>query len=499
MSSKFKLVETTVDEIHEALEAGEVTSEELVERYIERIEAYDNSGPELNSVVTVNENAAERAAELDEKREANGFVGPLHGIPVLVKDQAETEGVATTFGSEACADYVPDSDATIVSRIKEAGAVVLAKTNLPDWACAYFTFSSASGQTKNPYDLERDPGGSSGGTGASVAANLGVVGIGEDTGGSIRVPSANCNLYGIRPTTGLVSRTGLSPIVPRQDTAGPMARTVTDMTYLLDVLVGYDAEDAWSGITAQSEVSSYTDYLNEDGLESKRIGVLRDLFGNDDNPNAAPVNEVVENAIETLSEAGAEIVDPVSVSNIEEQITETEVYDYFGSIYLNDFIAERDNIPYEDAQDILEEGVYHEDLGLFEAIASVTEDPEDMLDFWRSTLGQETFRRDVLDTFAANDLDALVFPDVQVVPPLVSDLGEKYTTADFPANTPLGAQTQCPAVSVPGELTKDRLPVGVELLGKPHHEHELVEIAYAYEQVADTRKSPEVTPPLSSK
>ncbi|WP_435157432.1 amidase family protein [Haladaptatus sp. DFWS20] len=167
-------------------------------------------------------------------------------------------------------------------------------------------------------------------------------------------------------------------------------------------------------------------------------------------------------------------------------------------IYLNDFIAERDNIPYEDAQDILEEGAYHEDLGLFEAIASVTEDPKDALDFWRSTLGQETFRRDVLDTFAANDLDALVFPDVQVVPPLIPDLGEKYTTADFPANTPLGVQTQCPAVSVPGELTKDRLPVGVELLGKPYHEHELVEMAYAYKQVADTRKPPEVTPSLSS-
>lgn len=496
MTSKFELVEATVDEIHEAMEAGEVTSEELVERYIERIEAYDSSGPALNSVVTVNENAAERAAELDKTLETDGFVGPFHGIPVLVKDQAETEGVTTTFGSEACADYVPSSDATIVSRVKEAGGVVLAKTNLPDWACAFFTFSSAAGQTKNPYDVERDPGGSSGGTGTSVAANLGTIGIGEDTGGSIRVPSANCNLYGIRPTTGLVSRTGLSPIVPRQDTAGPMARTVTDMTYLLDVLVGYDSKDSWSGATAQPEVESYTDYLSEDGLKGKRIGVLRDLFGDDDDPDAAPVNETVKTAIETLSEAGAEIVDPVSVPDIEEQISKTEVYDYFGSISLNDFIAERDDIPYEDTRDILAEGAYHEDLRLFEIIASVTEDPEEKLDFWRSTLGQESFRHDVLNTFAADNLDALVFPDVQVVPPLVSELGEKYTTANFPSNTPLGAQTQCPAVSIPGGFTEDELPVGVELLGKPYHEHELIEMAYAYEQVADTRAPPEVAPPL---
>lgn len=497
MSGTFEVVETTIDDIHEAMETGMITSGQLVERYIERIETYDTSGPELNSIVTVNENAAKRAAELDETLTADGLVGPLHGIPVLVKDQAETEGVTTTFGSEACTDYVPDSDATIVSRIKDAGAVVLAKTNMPDWACAYFTFSSAGGQTKNPYDLERDPGGSSGGTATSVAANLGTIGIGEDTGGSIRVPSANCNLYGIRPTTGLVSRTGLSPIVPRQDTAGPMARTVTDMTYLLDVLVGYDPEDSWSGATAQPEVDSYTDYLNEDGLEGKRIGVLRDLFGDDD-PDTTPVNETVEAAIETLSEAGAEIIDPVSVPDIEEQIAETEIYDYFGSIYLNDFIAERDDIPYEDARDILAKGAYHEDLVLFEAIASVTEDPEEVLDFWRSTLGQESFRRDVLDTFAGDDLDALVFPDVQVVPQLVSDVGEKYTTANFPANTPLGAQTQCPGVSVPSELTEDGLPVGMELLGKPYHEHELIEMVYAYEQVADTRELPEVAPPLSS-
>lgn len=496
MSSQFPLVEATIDEIHAAMKEGELTSRALVERYLERIDAYDRDGPELNSVITVNEDAIDRAVELDETLEADGLVGPLHGIPTLVKDQAETAGVPTTFGSEACADYVPNTDATIVSKLKDAGAIVLAKTNLPDWAAAYFGYSSANGQTKNPYDLDRDPGGSSAGTGAGVAANLGTIGIGEDTGGSIRVPSANCNLFGIRVTTGLISRTGLSPIVPRQDTAGPMARTVTDMACLLDVLVGYDPDDSWTGATAQTDIDSYTDHLLEDGLDDVRIGVLREAFGSEDDPRAAPVNEVVETALDAMVAAGADLVDPVTIPDLTEQIGETTVYAYYATLYLNEFLAEREAIPYDSVREIYEAGAYHEDLALLEAIAELTDDPEEILDFWRSSLGQESFRRDVLNAFAADDLDAIVFPDVQVVPPTVSDLGDRYTTANFPTNTPIGAQTQCPAISVPGGFTDEGLPVGVELLGKPYHEHRLVEMAYAYEQATDTRQPPETAPTL---
>lgn len=498
MSDQFEVVEATVDEIHAAMEAGELTSRELVESYVDRIDAYDRNGPELNSIVTVNETAVDRAAELDDQLERDGFSGPLHGIPILVKDQAETAGLRTTFGSEACAEYVPDTDATLVSQLKEAGAIVLAKTNLPDFAAAYFGFSSVNGQTRNPYDLDRDPGGSSAGTGSAVAANLGTLGVGEDTGGSIRVPSANCNLFGIRVTTGLVSRTGLSPIVPRQDTAGPMARTVTDMTRLLDVLVGYDPEDSWSGATAQTDVESYTEYLNRDGLDGTRIGVLRDRFGPKDDSRAEPVNRIVESALEDMSRAGAELVDPVTISDVEEQIADTEVYAYYATMYLDEFLAERENVPYDSVREICEAGAYHEGLGLLEAIADLTVDPEDELDFWRRSLGQESFRRDILDTFAAADLDAILFPDVQVVPPTVAELGERYTTANYPTNTPIAAQSQCPAISIPGGLTADGLPVGIELLGKPYQEHRLVEMAYAFEQIADPRQSPASTPATSS-
>jgi len=493
----FDLVEATIDDIHEAMKAGDVTSRELVNGYLERIERYDRNGPELNGIVTVNDAAPERATELDELREREGMVGPLHGIPVLVKDQAETEDLRTTFGSEACTDYVPASDATIVSRVKEAGGIVLAKTNLPDFAAAYFSRSSALGQTKNPYDTSRDPGGSSAGTGSGVAANLGVVGIGEDTGGSIRVPAANCNLFGIRVTTGLISRSGFSPIVPRQDTPGPMAMTVTDMARLLDVLVGYDPADEWTGVTAATDVDSYTDHLDEDGLADARIGVLRDQFGSDDDPDAAPVNALVEERLDQFREAGAELVDPVSIANVEERIQDTEVYGYYGTIHLNAFLEERGDIPYDSVREICDAGAYHDSLVLLEAIADLDDVvPEEELDFWRKSLGQESFRRDVMETFARDDLDAILFPDVRVLPPKIAALGETYTTANFPTNTPIGAQSQCPAVSVPGGFTDDGCPVGIELLGKPHREERLVELAYAYEQAVDPRRPPESTPAL---
>ncbi len=497
MTDEFEIVEATINEIHEAMKAGTLTSEELVRRYFRRIEAYDQDGPELNSITTLNDEAVERAAELDEILETDGMVGPLHGIPVLVKDQAETAGITTTFGSEACTDYIPETDATIVTHLKEAGAVITAKTNLPDWASAYFGYSSAAGQTKNPYDPSRDPGGSSAGSGAGVAANLGTIGIAEDTGGSVRVPAANCNLFGIRVTTGLISRTGFSPIVPRQDTPGPVARTMTDMTRLLDVLVGYDDEDSWTGAVSQSHVDSYMNYLNDDGLEGKRLGVLRDALGEED-PNAEPVNRTFESALESLVEAGAELVDPVSIPDLDAQVEDTTIYGYHATIHLNAFLEARDGIPYDSIRELYEAGAYHEGLDLIQDIAETTDDPESELDYWRSTLDQESFRRDVLETFAVNDLDAIVFPDVQVVPPRISELGERYTTANFPTNTPIGAQTQCPAISMPGELTEEGLPVGIELLGTSYDEHRLVEMAYAYEQVTATRESPNTAPPLSS-
>ena len=234
MAKSFVLEETTIDQIHDAYHAKTLTCVELVQGYLDRIEAYDQNGPALNAYVAFNPDALKEAAALDAALQRSGKLsGPLHGIPIAVKDQAETEGIPTSFGSIAIKGYVPKEDSTLVAKLKAAGAVILGKTTLPDFATSWFGYSSASGETKNPYDLARDPGGSSAGTGAAIAANLAAVGIGEDTGGSIRVPASFDNLVGVRVTPGLISRKGLSPLVVFQDTAGPMGRNVKDTAVVL--------------------------------------------------------------------------------------------------------------------------------------------------------------------------------------------------------------------------------------------------------------------------
>jgi len=498
MTSSFDPTEATIDEIHAAMRAGDLTSRALVDQYLDRIDAYDRAGPAINAMVTVNDDARARAAELDDRLAETGLVGPLHGIPVLVKDQAETAGLRTTFGSAAFDDYVPDDDSTVVTRLKEAGAVVLAKTNLCDWAASWFGYSSAAGRTKNPYALDRDPGGSSAGTGAGVAANLGAVGVGEDTGGSIRLPAGYCNLFGIRVTTGLVSRAGFSPLVTRQDTPGPMARTVTDMARLLDVIAGYDAADEWTGTAAALPDDDFADHLDPGALDGARIGVLRQGFGDPENPEAAPVSAVVEDALSTLSDAGAELVDPVTIPDLDHKLDETMLYVQQGKRDLEAFLSDSErSVPADSLADI---GTCHELVAdLFEAMLDGPADPTDDPDYWASVAAQEALRRDVLRVHAEHDLDAVAFPDVPVLPPTEAHLREgTYTSLDFPTNTLIGSQSGCPAVSVPGGFTDGSIPVGLELLGVPYDDHRLIELAYAYEQAADPRVPPASAPPLDA-
>ena len=222
-----------------------------------------------------------------------------------MKDQAETKGIPTSFGSIAIKGYIPNEDSTLVAKLKEAGAIIIGKTTLPDFATSWFGYSSATGETKNPYDLARDPGGSSAGTGAAVAANLAAVGIGEDTGGSIRVPASFDNLVGVRVTPGLISRKGLSPLVVFQDTAGPMGRTVKDTAIVLDAIVGYDPKDPYtSAFAIAGHKGSYTQNLDANGLKGARIGVLKEAFGNDSDPDCAEVNKVIRAAIKSIEATG---------------------------------------------------------------------------------------------------------------------------------------------------------------------------------------------------
>jgi len=469
-----------------------------VDLYLARIEAYDRSGPELNSIITVNPNVLEEAEELDRSFERNGeFVGSLHGIPVLVKDQAETAGIRTTFGSIAFEDYVPDEDATAVRRLKEAGALILAKTNLPDFATSWFAYSSAGGETKNPYALDRDPGGSSSGTGAAVAANLGAVGIGEDTGGSIRVPSSFDNLVGVRVTTGLISRKGMSPLVVFQDTAGPMTRTVKDATILLDVLVGYDPEDPFTAASALArDGGSYADSLGEDSLRGARIGVLREAFGPDEDADSGAVNQVVGEAIEAMRGAGAEIVDPVEIPGLMDFVGITSLYLSQSRYDIDKFLSGRPGS--HTVRGLYDTERFHPRLDLFTAIAEeAPEDPEEDPNYYRGLAAREEFRRAILNVMASERLDALLYPNSQVLPPTRKELDDwKWTVLTFPTNALIAAQADLPSVSLPAGFAEGEVPVGFELVGKPYGEAELLSLAYSYEKAASPRRSPESAPPL---
>ncbi|MFD1632387.1 amidase [Haloplanus ruber] len=492
-----RIPETTVGAIHEAMRAGDLTSRELVERYTTRIDRYDRTGPELNGVVTVNSAATARAAELDERLAREGLIGPLHGIPILVKDQALTAGLRTTFGSEAFDDYVPETDATVVSKLRDAGAIILGKTNLPDWAAGDAGVSSVQGRTKNPYALDRDPGGSSAGTGAAVAANLCTVGIGEDTGGSIRVPASCCNLFGIRVTTGLISRAGFSPLVPRQDTPGPMARTVADLARVLDVLVGYDPQDRATSVTQIAGGGSYLDAVETGDLDGVRLGVVRQAFGDDE--RSAPVTAVVEDAMATLSAAGAELVDAVSIPELDARLDETWLYGVRSRAALDDFLDGLEGAPVDGYGDLYERGLYNEGQELLDVIAEGPAEPTARLDYWRKVAAQTDLRQAILAVHSEHDLDALVFPDVKIVPRPAERIGAgaRASSAEtYMTNTYIASQSSCPAVSMPGGFTDDGLPVGVELVAPPYRERRLLAIAAAYESVAETRAPPSTAPAL---
>jgi amidase len=498
MSTDFDVVEATIDDIHEAFRAGTLTARQLVDAYQERIQRIDVDGPALNSVVAINPAATAEADRLDEHFARTGeFAGPLHGIPVLVKDQVESADVDTTFGNAGCLGYRPSEDAHALARMKRAGAILLGKTTMPDFATSWFSFSSVSGTTRNPYALDRDPGGSSSGTGASIAASLATVGIGEDTGGSIRLPASFCNLVGVRVTPGLISRHGMSPLVVFQDTAGPMARTVLDAAKLLEALVGYDADDEYTAAFAVARLpeSLSGEALTSSTLSGKRIGVLREAFGSNDDPDAAPVNEVMEAALAALAAGGATLVDPVTIPTLMDYVLETSLYITHSKHDLNAFLASRSAIPYDRLEDIVEAGKTHPGLDLVDEIMGGPTDPADDPDYYRKLASREGFQRAIVNVMAQHDLDAIVYPTIQLVPPTREELDAgRWTTLTFPTNTLIASQAWLPAVSVPAGFTADGLPVGMEIVGLPYAEPDVLGLAYAFEQATQHRAAPGLEP-----
>ncbi len=498
-AQSFKLLEATIDDVHATLASGEITCRELVQRYLNRIQAYDKSGPELNAIQYVNPDALQEATKLDATLASSGLSGPLHCIPVLLKDQVETRDMPTTYGSALFKSFVSERDATIVRKMKQAGAIILAKTNMGEFASRYV--GSAFGMIRNAYDPSRNPSGSSGGTGTGIAANFGMVGIGEDTSGSIRGPAAVNSLVGLRPTVPLVSRHGMMPANPSSDTLGPMTRSVKDAAILLNVLAGYDPKDPVTAYAVGQIPTSYTASLTPDSLNGARIGVIRepmDSAADQESDDYKNVRVVVDKAINDLEYLGAELVDPVIVPGIE-LVNDTYVRNNFETEEaMNNYLAEHPGAPVKTLREILLLGTVTpwRASGLMNVVGRSI-DEYGYLEVLRA---KEALRRSVLKVMADNNLDGFVYATFDHQPSLIApDALTNPNTKDAYAlgnNRYLSSLVEFPAVTVPAGFTTDDLPVGIEFLGRPFTEEMLLAFAYAYEQGTHQRKPPTTTPPL---
>jgi amidase len=481
----FDVFEQSILDLQSAQAAGRVSSRRLVDAYLARIAAYDQAGPRLNAIVTLNPRAREDADMLDRERAARGSRGPLHGIPVLVKDNYDTADMPTSGGTLGLATLQPDTDAFQVSRLRQAGAVILGKTTMHELAAGITTISSLTGQTRNPYDLARVPGGSSGGTGAAVGASFAAAGMGSDTCGSIRIPAANQNLVGLRVSSGLSSRTGVIPLSSTQDVAGPLARTVTDLAVMLDATVGTDPADATTRGAALYIPASYGSGLTADGLKGARIGVLRSLFGNA--PEDEEVAGVVRKALDTMKAQGAELID-VTVPGLDDLLRDSSVINDEFKFDLVDYLARHPKAAVKSLGEILERGLNHEALDETFRLRNAPAVRE--TEHYRQALvKRRALRAAVLATFEEQRIVAMAYPTLRRKPALIGE-------AQVGTNCQLSATTGLPAISMPAGFTADGLPIGVELLGEAFTETAILKLAYAWEQSAHPRRPPFSTPAL---
>ena len=492
-AQEFEVVEATIGEIHQAMREGRLTARQLVERYLARIEAYDRRGPSLNSLIVVNPGALARADSLDAAfRRTGRLSGPLHGIPVIVKDNYDTHDLPTTAGSLTLAGSVPPDDAFQVARIRAAGAIVLAKSNMAEFAFTPFETvgSRLPGYTRNPYDTRYGTAGSSGGTAAAVAASLGALGLGTDTGNSIRGPSSHAALVGIRSTMGLTSRDGIVPLYLDRDVGGPMARTVADAALVLDVIAGSDPADP---VTAEADARrerSYTAHLRADALRGARIGVVRALSNTE---TADPeVLARFEAALRDLEAQGATLVDPAPVPGWDE-IMDGPLFCPRFRKDIEDYLATLgEDAPVRTLEEIRRRGDVHPSIeGRIDYFLRVADAP-DTDQCRRAAENAARLRTAVRELLARERLDALAYPTWANAPRLIGDLN----TPDGNNSWQLSPPTGFPAVTVPMGYVRDGLPVGLQLLGDAWSEGRLIGLAYAYEQATRHRRPPPTTPPL---
>jgi amidase len=491
--NEFELIETTISDIHGAFRSRKLTSRQLVDAYLVRIAEYDQP-TRLNSLVVVNSNALAEAGRLDEEYCTTGKLRPLHGIPVIVKDNYDTHDLQTAGGSLALKGSKPPDDAFVVRRLREAGAIVLAKSNMAEWAFSPFvTVSSIAGITRNPYDLARVPAGSSGGTAAAVAANFGVVGLGTDTGNSIRGPSSHTGLVGIRATMGLVSRDGIIPLFLRNDVGGPMCRTVEDAVRVLEVIAGYDPADPVTEQCKGRIPENYTQFLDPQGLDGARIGVFRKYI--DTETTDPQVKALMEQAICDLRTQGAQIVDPFEIPDYETLITDIRCNMFRYDV--NHYLASLgEDAPYKDITEIFESGLYSPYIkDNLEQSLAIDQSPElrspPCLDLYHDARNI-AFREAVLAAIQAQEVDAIVYPTWSNPPRKVGDM-------ESPAGDNsqyLSPHTGLPAITVPIGFTYGSLPAGMTFIGKLFGEPDLIKLAYAYDRAAKHRHPPDGFPAL---
>jgi amidase len=482
-TAPFDPLEATIPELQVALGVGRTTSVALVDYYLARIEALDDDGPGLNAIAAVNPNARQRAAVLDLERREGRLRGPLHGIPLVVKDNFETRGIPTTAGSALLSGFQPDRDASVVRRLREAGAIVLAKTNMHEFAYGITSVGSGFGEVRNPYDPRRTPGGSSGGSAAAVAANMAAAGLGTDTCGSVRIPAAFNSLVGLRATQGLISRRGIVPLSHTQDIAGPLTRSVVDAALLLDAMATVDDGDPQTADGYRQRPDSYLDALRPGALRGARIGLLEDALLVE--PEDAAVADVVGAAANRMQALGATVV-RVSLPDLWPTL-ESRLSGFFVLVYdfkqdINAYLAEQAQVPVRSLTEIIAAGVHHpgvdSSLRASEAMASGSR-----RDYLSELAHRDEVRRYLLAVMARERLDALVYPTIRREP---VRLGQ-----DQPgSNCLLSANSGLPALVVPAGFTARGLPAGMELLGAPWSEPVLLGLAYDYEQAVRPRRPP---------
>ena len=481
----FDVAEQSISDLATALDSGEVTSRELVAAFLARIETFDQQGPALNAMVVINPNAFRDADALDAERSAGRVRGPLHGIPIVVKDNYDTVDMPTSAGTIGLATSVPPDDAFQVSRLREAGAIILGKTNMHELARGITTVSSIAGQTRNPYDITRNPGGSSGGTGAAVAASFAAVGMGSDTCGSIRIPSAHHALVGLRGTRGLASGDGIIPLSTTQDIGGPLARSVRDLAITLDATVGVDPADETTRRSEGRIPATYTDALDSRGLLGARVALFEELLG--DTGAERPVRTVIEAAVEKMTAEGAEVVE-IAETDFGALLEGASLIGLEFKFDFDAYLVKTPGAPVRSLAELVELGLYHQvvDRGIR---ASLEVESLDTDDYRERLAKRDTLREAVTALLDEHDLTALIYPTIRQT---ARPIGQGQPGS----NCSLSAISGLPAITVPAGYAADGMPVGLEMIGRQFAEDDLIRLAYAYEQATRHRRAPDSTPSL---